>query len=138
MQDIVEQIRSPEGASTRAHAAQVLAGFVSWKKIPAIILLGIAGAAALCLRSIGSLFRRKRRRVIFKPMPGLKKGLTIKGVHLSGAAVKRGQMLMHVAAAKLWKQSKVAMLAFVWMGVGICWQALRLKPHENGLTAAPA
>jgi hypothetical protein len=95
--------------------------------LPKVIVLGIAAALSLSVRSLGLLFRRNRRHSVIRHLPGLRHGVTVKGVALSGAAVKRAQLLAEVGLRKLWGRSKLAFLGLMWMGLRICLHALRLK-----------
>ena len=135
-QELVRHLRAPDTASIREHAAAALADVCTWSALPKLVLLGIAAVCKLCLSGIVMLGKRRRRHLVMRPLPGLRRGLTIKGVHFSGASVKRGQLMAQTGLQRLWARSKRATLSSFALVLGIAISALFTRPQRQEAVAA--
>ena len=131
VQDLVQVMRSRDGVQMRDEATNALSKLLTWRMLPRLVLLAVGVVCKLCAQGVIALCTRRRRRNVVQFVPGARKGLTIKGVHLSGAAVKRARLMSQVALQRLWRQSRVVTLLSMWLFLQIVVRALTHRPSSR-------
>ena len=134
VQDMYEQVAGEDGAALRDRAAEVLSGVVTWSAIPKLLATSLVLAVRLVAGRTARLLRLPRRAA----KRGRRRRTEVLGVPLSAAAMKRAQLMAVLSFSKLWRQSWLAAVASVWLGVRIVMRALFMGKSESGPQAQAA
>lgn len=129
-----EQVAGEDGAALRDRAAEVLSGVVTWAALPKLLATSLVLAVKLFATRIARILRLPRRGA----KGDRQRRADVLGVPLTPAALKRAQLMAVLSFSKLWRQSWLAALASVWLGVRIVTRALFMKKSSGTAQAQAA